>query len=166
MAFFPASFSVSEITGQPSQVSFLPSWTVRRRRENPGFLCAGIKKSRPEKDGILMEMVRGIGFEPTTSTMSRCCSTTELTARLEVRADYYPIGAERAILFLGERPFWQERVWLPDERKTLICLPMLSFPVNLQGTIPKCDEQTFNFCIVRRARIQRFRRFHGPGPPV
>lgn len=27
------------------------------------------------------KMVRGIGFEPTTSTMSRCCSTTELTAR-------------------------------------------------------------------------------------
>ena len=51
--------------------------------------------------GFGMEiLVRGIGFEPTTSTMSRCCSTTELTARLEVRADYYPITPERAILFL------------------------------------------------------------------
>ena len=68
-------------------------------------LCAGIKKSRPEKDGILRKVVRGIGFEPTTSTMSRCCSTTELTARLEVRADYYPIGVERAILFLEESHF-------------------------------------------------------------
>lgn len=75
-------------------------------------LFAGIKKSRPEKDGILMKMVRGIGFEPTTSTMSRCCSTTELTARLEVRADYYPIEAERAILFLEESPFWEEMDWL------------------------------------------------------
>ncbi len=48
-----------------------------------------------------VKMVRGIGFEPTTSTMSRCCSTTELTALLVmVRADYYPICGGSAILFL------------------------------------------------------------------
>lgn len=76
-------------------------------------LRAGIKKSRPERDGILRKVVRGIGFEPTTSTMSRCCSTTELTARLEVRADYYPIGVERAILFLEESPFQEEIGSLP-----------------------------------------------------
>lgn len=71
--------------------------------------------------------------------MSRCCSTTELTARLEVRADYYPIGVERAILFLGERPF-REEIRPLRMGKTLICLPMLPFPVNLQGTIPKSNE--------------------------
>lgn len=65
----------------------------------------GYKKTVSKETAFSLNLVRGIGFEPTTSTMSRCCSTTELTARLEVRADYYPIGAERAILFLGERPF-------------------------------------------------------------
>ena len=35
----------------------------------------------------------------------------------------------------------------------------------LKGTFPKCDEQTFNFCIMRRGGIQRFRGFPGSGCP-
>lgn len=97
--------------------------------------------------------------------MSRCCSTTELTARLEVRADYYPIKAERAILFLNPAHFMGKAGKLPALGKTLIFLPMRLVFGKLKGTFPKCDEQTFNFCIMRRGGIQRFRGFPGSGRP-